>query len=496
MKILFYRILLFLIYTGTVFTLNAQQTLEIGPGKPFLTLTQAAQVAQPGDTLLLSSGIFAGGIYIENLQGLPEAWITIRGATGGMTIIQGGTNAIQMTDPAYLVIEQLRFREQTGNGVNIDDGGSYNTPAHHIHLRNCIFEDMNASGNNDLLKLSGLDSFLITACLFQNGAAGGSGIDMVGCHHGTIEKTQFHQLGSNSIQAKGGTRYINILQNSFIDGGLRSLNLGGSTGAAFFRPFGANYEAADLDVAGNLFIGSQAPIAYVGSQRVRVWNNTIYRPDKWVIRILQESSDTSFYQAVADGEFVNNLIVVDNKMAVATNIGPNTNSGSFLFARNLWYHLDQSNWSGPYLPVSEIEGMIQIDPMLTDPSQGDVHLLPTSPAIMAGWPLPNSQWLDLDGKSFLTAPSIGCFEGGQTSSFTAYSDQSKINLYPNPSNGFITLSEPFQYPVSILDASGHSICQMAPHTRFWDLTFLDDGIYFIIQQGQRIVPTPIIIHKK
>lgn len=495
MKILIYNTLSFLICLGTVLPLVAQQTLEIGPGKPFLTLIQAAQVAQPGDTLLLSSGIFAGGMYIENLQGLPEAWITIRGATGGMTIIQGGTNAIQMTDPAYLVIEQLRFREQTGNGVNIDDGGSYNTPAHHIHIRNCIFEDMNASGNNDLLKLSGLDTFLITACLFQNGAAGGSGIDMVGCHQGTIEKTQFHQLGSNSIQAKGGTRYINILQNSFIDGGLRSLNLGGSTGAAFFRPFGANYEAADLDVAGNLFVGSQAPIAYVGSQRVRVWNNTIYQPDKWVIRILQESTDTSFYQAVADGEFVNNLIVVDNKMAVATNIGPNTNSGSFLIARNLWYHTDQSNWSGPYLPVSEIEGIIQSDPMLANPIQSDFHLLPSSPAIMAGWPIPNSQWLDLDGKAFLTAPSIGCLEGGQTTSLTEHSKQSRIILFPNPSNGIISLTEPFQHPVSITSITGKVICQMDPHTRYWDLTFLDGGLYFIVQPGQNTRSTPILIVK-
>ena len=65
--------------------------------------------------------------------------------------IQGGTNAIQFTDPAYLVLENLRIREQTGNGLNIDDGGSYETPAHHVILRNCVFEDMAVDGNNDLL---------------------------------------------------------------------------------------------------------------------------------------------------------------------------------------------------------------------------------------------------------------------------------------------------------------------------------------------------------
>ncbi len=146
------------------FSLHAQQTLEIGPGKPYTTLEQAAQVALPGDTLLLSAGVHSGGMYIADLQGLPDSWIIIRGKPGAGTTILGGTNAIQFTDPAYLIIEELTFREQTGNGLNIDDGGSYSTPAHHILIRHCVFEDINATGNNDLLKLSGLDSFEIKTC--------------------------------------------------------------------------------------------------------------------------------------------------------------------------------------------------------------------------------------------------------------------------------------------------------------------------------------------
>jgi len=58
------------------------------------------------------------------------------------------------------------------------------------------------SGNNDLLKLSGLDYFEIRNCEFRNGAEGGSGIDMVSCHHGIIQGNHFENLGSNSIQCK------------------------------------------------------------------------------------------------------------------------------------------------------------------------------------------------------------------------------------------------------------------------------------------------------
>ena len=198
-----------------------------------------------------------------------------------------------------------------------------------------------------------------------------------------------------------------------MDGGLRSLNLeGANTGAAFFRPFGANYEAADIDgICATSSSEARRPLPTWSSQGVRVWNNTIYRPGKWVIRILQESADTSFYQAAAYGEFVNNLAIVDNSLSTATNVGPNTNAASFLFAHNLWFHLDQPNWSGPYLPSMEINGKIQMDPMLLDPVIGDMHPTENSPAIHVGTVQPEDDWNDFDSVSFHAPASIGAFNG-------------------------------------------------------------------------------------
>ncbi|MBK8241845.1 MAG: hypothetical protein IPK88_00320 [Saprospiraceae bacterium] len=45
-----------------------------------------------------------------------------------------------------------------------------------------------------------------------NGSLGssGSGIDMVGCHNGRINKCTFENMGANSIQMKGGSQYIRI----------------------------------------------------------------------------------------------------------------------------------------------------------------------------------------------------------------------------------------------------------------------------------------------
>src|SRR5688500_8995520 len=144
--------------------------LEVGSGYPYTNLEAAANDAAPGDTILVHEGTYPGGIYIANLQGTESDWIYILAAPGETVIYDGGTNAWQFTDAAYLHISGFIFQHQVGNGVNFDDGGSYETPAHHVVFDNCEFRDMNASGNNDLLKLSGLDSFEIRNCLFFNGS--------------------------------------------------------------------------------------------------------------------------------------------------------------------------------------------------------------------------------------------------------------------------------------------------------------------------------------
>lgn len=460
--------------------LRAQTTLNVGPGRTYANPTTAAAAAKPGDTILIHPASYRGPYFITNLKGRREAWIYIKGTQRDQVIFDGGSESLHFSDAEFIHISNITVRGQTGNGMNIDDAGSLESPTKHVILDNCVFRDMAASGNNDLLKLSGLDSFIIRNCHFENGATGGSGIDMVGCHAGIIRNNRFIQLGSNSIQAKGASSEIEILANHFTNGGQRTLNLGGSTGSAFFRPAGANYEARNILAAANIIEGSVTPVAFVGSRNVRFINNTIIRPERWILRILQESSDTSFYLSSANNSFINNIVVVSNSLSTDVNIGPNTSPATFKFSNNLWFHLDNPNWRGPQLPVIETQGIVQMNPQFMSLANGDYRLLPSSPAIGKG-KFEATVKEDRSGKIYLNPPSIGAYEGGNITSIEQ-TDLSSISIYPNPLKDELFIHHSLGWgTLQVYDLRGNIQFQtdLASTSNSIDLENLNPGFYIL-----------------
>ncbi len=360
------------------FTFSFSSTLEVGQGKQFATLQVALDSALPGDSIVMFAGVYTGGTFKADLHGLPDKWTVIRAADSEEVIIRGGTSAMQLSDARYLVIEGLTFDAQTGNGINLDDGGTIETPAHHIIIQYCTWLSMNAIGNNDELKMSGVDTFYVRFCNFLNGSQGGSCIDMVGCHVGNFNNNYFDNAGSNCIQAKGGTSNIFIQRNLFLRGGERALNIGGSTGLQFFRPLGALYEAKSIYVFSNVFNGSTAPIAFVGAIDCEVINNTFINPTRWVVRILQETTEPGFLPC-GNNKFINNVVVMPTTGQPAINIGGNTAPETFEFSHNIWYNPDNPLWV-PNTPTVEINAKL-VNPQLTD-SLGNITSI--SPASRGG----------------------------------------------------------------------------------------------------------------
>ena len=469
----------------------SSKTLEVGPGKSYASPSQAAVLAMPGDTILIFPSVYSGGYFIENVHGNENSWIYFLGVDLENVIFQGNTEALHFSDISYLQIENLTFRGQTANGMNIDDAGTFDTPSHHIRLANCHFSDMGNQGNNDFLKLSGVDFFHVEDCSFTNGAQGGSGIDMVGCHRGKISLCNFKNLGSNSIQAKGGSQHIEIYRNRFQNGGQRTLNLGGSTGLAFFRPQDAPYEAADIQVFSNIIMSSWAPVAFVGCVRVQVFNNTIILPQNWIIRILQETVDPSRFLPCGQNDFVNNIIFYNAGLSRHVNIGPNTAAESFIFSNNLWFNADNPQNSAPDLPVQESGALIGQDPLFNNLASEDFSLTPQSPAINAG--IPTSAYADYAGNPMPSGPKfdIGAFEWQETSSNEASKIRSTlIDCFPNPftSNLNIVNHQPTPVDVCILDEKGNVVFHQknlaAGLSQINILGELKTGVYFFMTPGQ------------
>ena len=328
-------------------------------------LSQAFVNANPGDEILLSPGTYPGSFYTSNLTGL-----TIRSLDpNNLAVIDatGHNEGLHMTDPTNVIVQDLIVRNANDNGINIDDGGSFATPATGVTLRNVTVRDTGFSGNHDGIKLSGVVDFHIDRCRVVTW--GGSAIDMVGCHNGLIENSYFEDpsgQGSTGVRTKGGATNVIIRANRLVDASARAIAIGGSTGLQYFRPQPPGSVEADNIVAeGNVVIRSQASVAYINIDGgVTVRRNFIYRPQNWLIRILKENNNPGFVNT-ARGEFLDNVIVWNQgDIGAFVNIGSNTLPGTFIFARNQWYNATVPGNSFPSLPAPETGGTYGVDPGL------------------------------------------------------------------------------------------------------------------------------------
>ncbi len=320
-------------------------------------LRRALIGAGPGTTVLIEPGSYRGDLHIPDLAGTEQAPILIAGADPqNPPVFKGGGQALHLAQCSYVILRNLTVEGCAANGVNIDDGGTFATPAHHVIVEEVTIRRTGPQGNHDALKMSGVDHFLVRRCRFEGW--GGSAIDMVGCHHGTVEDCTFIGLTgfsqSNAIQLKGGTRDVRVQTCLFQDAGQRAINLGGSTGLAYFRPRVDSFEAKQIEIAGNRFVGGVAPVAWVTADGGRVYRNTIILPDKWVLRILQETQDPRFTPC-RGGVFEDNLVVFDDRVRVFVNIGPGTAPKTFVFRGNAW--CDLQGRRQPVLPTPETDGI-------------------------------------------------------------------------------------------------------------------------------------------
>jgi hypothetical protein len=186
------------------------------------------------------------------------------------------------------------------------------------------------------------------------------------------------------VQMKGGSSAITVRRCTFLRPGGRGINVGGSTGLAYFRPVDAPHEAKDLTVEGCCFVGGDAAVAFVGVDGAVVRYNTIYAPRRWAVRILQENQDPRFVPC-RNGRFEKNVLVFESSIVrQVVNVGGGTKPETFTFVGNVWFAKDNPARSRSQLPVDERGGVYGVDPSLKAPDQDDLTAPRAGPTADAG----------------------------------------------------------------------------------------------------------------
>jgi hypothetical protein len=342
---------------------EAQRSVNV---KDSSELRTAVLNAVPGDMIVIEQGFYKEGFSIDGLSGTEDLPIIISGKDlQNPPVFSGIGECFKLRSCSYIKLANIKIADFSSNSINIDDSGKNKMPSHHIILDNISIFDTGKGGNQDSIKISGADNFIIKNCSLNGW--GGSGIDMVGCHRGIVEycliQGKTNLRNKNGIQIKGGSSYILVQNNVFLNCGTRALNIGGMTGKRYFRPFGVDYEAKNIIVAGSKFIGGEAHIAWVTSINTYVHHNIFYLPEKFVGRILQETKDKKFVTC-QKGLFEKNLVVTDPRVNTYFNVGVGTSPETFVFRGNAWYRFGSEE--KPFLPVRESDGVYNVYPDLAD----------------------------------------------------------------------------------------------------------------------------------
>ena len=211
-------------------------------------------------------------------------------------------------------------------------------------LKNLVVRDVGPTGNRDGIKLSGVSSFRVEGCRIERWGSGGSAIDMVGCQQGVIRDCKFPE-GARQCQRRADQRGQQRDRDPALPlserrraGRERRRQHGAAPTSGPPRP---SSRRPTITVEDNEFIDGMAAIAFVGVDGALVQHNTIYRPRRWPLRILQENTDARFVPC-RNGRFLNNLVAFrSDEVREIVNIGPKTSPESFAFSGNSWHCLDR-----------------------------------------------------------------------------------------------------------------------------------------------------------
>ncbi|MCH8164883.1 MAG: right-handed parallel beta-helix repeat-containing protein [Planctomycetes bacterium] len=370
---------------------SAQGTQHlVAPGDDWQKL---ASRLRSGDEIILMPGEHRPASFTM-LHGTRAKPITIRGINRAHpAVIAADRVGITLHRPQHVVLENLIVTGASIAGIVVDDAdgsGATESPRGDPWPANLVIRHVSVTktgprGERHAIRLAGLQDVRIEDVRIEGWA--GSGLELVGCHKVRIERCRFIGLKNYSqlraIHVRGGSQYVAIHHCRFENAGDLVLHVGGASARGEFRPpladdapTGSQFEARYVQVQHCTFIGGNCPIALSNCDSTLVRNNTIVRPRRWVLGILDEQDDPRFAPTTR-GVFGANLIVWEpGDLQRLAYLAQGVEADRFGMHQNLWWSAEPPDLRealGPLPGEGRFAQMTIVDPKLDD------HLKPTEP---------------------------------------------------------------------------------------------------------------------
>ncbi len=340
---------------------------------------------KPGDEVRVATGTYPCPVLgpIAGASGSPVHFVASDGArTAKLDCSAGG---MFLTNLQYVAFDGFEITGAAAGShcINLNSGGGppyANLSEHDLFIHDYI----HACGLSALKVSQAFEIDLVQSELASNTAAGNPLVDYVAVHDSHFVQNLVHDGVDVGLQMKGGAYNCVIDANVIYNVGSNAINMGQSTGTAFFLPGYGDWEASHSVVANNVIYGTiaQGAIAVWGCDQCVVAHNTV-----WATSAAEFVRGLSSTNSVDAGIDDTDLVLEDNIFAaqnlpIALNITA-ANGIGLVQGYNLYYSTAGSvgkNYSDT--PIGGSGNLVDTDPRFVSAAPPlDLALAPGSPAI-------------------------------------------------------------------------------------------------------------------
>lgn len=508
--------------------------------QPFKTIDEASKNVNPSDTIFVKSGIyynenFGNGdawktentVRINNLNGLPNQYITIKPYNNGSAVIKGdAANIFRMSNASYVRIEGLEIYGEVEN-ISLDTALAYQF----------LYKDQN--GNLQYRVPPGTSDAAIATMTFPvlNNIQRGSytstrGLYINNVHHIDLINNHIHHAPGTGFRVAEAD-YINAIGNKVHDCSRKSY--AGTHGFVFSncKSIDNNNDVKIVVARNEIFnnyneIYSWAPsktfitpvidegkgismqrntaaygwnkgrfliennIAYNngfsgihlnGCERFDIRNNTVFN-NNYTTNINGHGSNHGISTQTSD-----DVLIINNIAISATNLpqGNCMNISNNCTNITIRKNLTSTNISGDVAAIAT--NMLTCSPDFTNTMNKDFSLQNTSCAIDVA-SVNNAPTTDFFGNQRGNSPDLGAIEFGvMTNNINRQITNFNIKIYPNPSTDFVFIEsdEIIKTQFIIINNNGQiQDCKVEFQSEKLikiEINHLPKGIYFIKNKG-------------